>query len=573
MHFPAAVLMLIPWALSAQRGAPPGEYQGRRPTPAAAEPLATQPEDYGSVEGSVLNALTGEPLRKATVTLRRAESRPSAPGGPRFYTATTDSAGRFHIPNVAPGKYRLAAARNGFVETDYGARDPQSAGDLISVEPRRRVMDLAVRLMPHGVITGRIVDEDGEPVAGVQVQAWRYRYSQGRKQLAAYGSASSNDIGEYRIYGLPPGKYFVSATHPRSSGIDRWAPYAPSGANDSGQQYVTVFYPSAVEVSTAAPVEVGAGGEVRGLDIALMKVRTITVRGRVTDATGSDRRRLTVFLAPKDGGAWTSVRRASGVSANGEFEIRGVTPGSYFLIASIADRERALSARLPLQAGSSNIDNVTLTINPPMELSGRVRIDGSSPAAASLSSIQVNLIRKYAVPMSFGADLSARAKTDGSFTISNVSPDVYVLTVSNLPESCYVKAIRVNDIDVLTAGLDTLQGAPGLIDVVLAPNAGVASGVVQDDADQPVAGAAVVLVPGEKDRREFAHYYRTATTDSSGRFTFKNLEPGRYTAYAWSTVDPGAYLDPDFLQPLADRGVAVSIREGSQEELKLRLIR
>lgn len=573
MHSSALAMMLIPLALSAQRGGPPADYQVRRPPPQAAESAATNPEDYGSVEGSVLNALTGEPLRKAMVTLRRAESRPSAPGGPRFYTAMTDSAGRFHIPNVAPGKYRLAATRNGFVETDYGARDPQSAGEVITVESRQKVMDLAVRLMPHGVITGRIVDEDGEPVAGAQIQAWRYRYSQGRKQLASYGSASSNDIGEYRIYGLPPGRYFVSATNPRSMGMDRWAPYNPPASNDSSQQYVTVFYPSAVDLSTAAPVEVGAGSEVRGLDIALMKVRTVTVRGRVTDATGSDRRRLAVFLTPKDGGAWTSVRRAAGVSAGGEFEIRGVTPGSYFLVASIADRERALSARVPLQVGSSNIDNVTLTIYPPMELSGRVRVEGSAIAPASLSSIQVKLIRKYATPMSFGADLSTQVRTDGSFTVPNVSPDVYMLAVSNLPESCYVKAMRVNDIDVLTAGLDTLQGSPGLIDIVLAPNAGVASGMVQDDSDQPVAGATVVLVPSEKDRREFAHYYRTATTDSSGRFTVKNLDPGRYTAYAWSTVDPGAYLDPDFLQPLADRGVAVSIREGSQEELKLHLIR
>ncbi len=532
-----------------------------------------KPEEYGVVEGSVVNANTGEPLRKAAVTLRRTETAQAAAGLPRTYTATTDSAGRFVINDVAPGKYRLSAARNGFVESDYGVRDPQLAGTVLTVEPRGKLSDIVVRLLPHGVISGRIVDEDGDPMASVYIQAMRYRYTQGRKQLATYGSATSNDLGEYRIFGLPPGRYYISASTSRGFGGERFGPgppQPPGGEPPTQQQYVTIYYPGTPDMATAAPVELAAGGEIRGLDLAMTKFRTVTVKGRVIDATGSNRQRLMVSLMPREGGAFTSMRRAPFIDPNGDFEIRGVTPGSYILVASIADRDRPLSARVPLQVGSSGVENATIQLNPPTELAGRIRVDGGSNPG--FSGVQIVLQRRDTAGGMFGPNPSARAQPDGSFVIANVTPDFYTLVISGLPEGSYVKSARSNETDLLVHGLDLVSGGAGAIDIVLSPNGATVSGTVMNDQQQPAPGATVVLIPEEKERREQPHYYRTVTADSSGRFTIRGVAPGRYAAYSWEYVEAGAYYDPDFLRPFANRAETFSVREGSQEDLKLRLI-
>jgi len=564
------VLFLLPLALPAQRGGPPAGA-GRQRTPGAQQEAVRKPEEYGVIEGSVVNAMTGEPLRKATVTVRRTETSQATAGLPRVYTTTTDSAGRYAVSDIAPGRYRISASRNGFVETDYGERDPQLAGTVLTLGPRQRISDIVIRLIPHGVISGRVVDEDGEPMASVHVQAMRYRYSQGRKQLSTYGTANSNDLGEYRIFGLPPGRYYISATVTRFPLGDRFGPGPPPGTEQaSAQQYVTIYYPGTPDLSTAAPVEVGAGGEIRGLDLAMTKYRTVTVKGRVTDATGSNRQRLMVYLTPKEGGSFAAMRRAPAVDANGDFEIRGVTPGSYFLVATIADRERPVAAKAPLQVGSSGVENASIQINPPMELAGRIRVDGGGPT--NLSGVQVTLQRRDTVGGMFGPNPSARVQADGSFRIANVTPDLYTFVFSGLPEGCYVKSIRSNDADVLAGGLDLMSGTLGAIDVVLSPNAGTVSGVVQNDQQQPAPGVTVVLVPEEKERREQAQYYRTAVTDANGRFTMRGVSPGKYSAYSWEYVEYGAYFDPEFMRAFANRGETVTIREGGQEELKLRLI-
>ncbi|MFB3829969.1 MAG: collagen binding domain-containing protein [Bryobacteraceae bacterium] len=507
-----------------------------------------KPEDACTVEGLAVNAATGEPLRKASVRLRRADGG----YGARSYTATTDAAGKFTIANVAPGSYRLSAQRNGFVDTDWAAGAP------FSLTPRQRLADVSFRMLPHGVITGRVVDEDGEAVAGIDVYAMRYRYPQGRRQLSTFGEASTNDLGEYRIYGLPPGRYLLRATPHTSYGRG-----GPAGQPE--EQYVPTFFPGAPDAASAAPVEVAAGGQVRGLDMTLARKRTVRVRGRVVDNTGgSNRRRAMVFLRTRDGG---SNMRPSSVDGSGNFEIAGVMPGSYTLVAAISERgEGGLTARMPLEVGGGGVDNVVLNLNPPITVAGRVRLEGQQ--SASVTRVQVSL--RTADPFSFGGPPSARVQADGSFRLANVSPDEYYVVLSGLPDGYYVKAIAAAGQDVLLTGIDFSRGALP-IDVFLSPNAGQAAGVVLNQKQEPEPEATVVLVPAEKERMGLAQFYRTAKSDASGRFALKNLDPGRYNAYAWREIEPGAWLDPDFMKPLELSGEPVTIRESGQEEIKLRL--
>ena len=265
------------------------------------------------------------------------------------------------------------------------------------------------------------------------------------------------------------------------------------------------------------------------------------------------------------------MNRPSVIDANGNFDIRGVAAGSYTLVAAVqGGRGRSLTARLPIEAGNNDIENLSITINPAVDVSGRVRPEGQT--AADISKVQVNLrIRDSNGPM-FGSNATARLQDDGSFTVSNVSPDNYSVTLSGLPDGFYVKAVLAGGRDALLSGLDLSPGGAGPIEIVLAPNAGLATGVVQNDRQQPAAGVTVVLIPQEKERRELTQYYKTGITDGMGVFILKNLDPGQYKAYAWREVESGAYMDPDFVGPVENRGESLTIREGSQASVQLKLI-
>ena len=264
------------------------------------------------------------------------------------------------------------------------------------------------------------------------------------------------------------------------------------------------------------------------------------------------------------------MNRPFSSDTSGAFEIRGVVPGSYSLVASFNDGDRSVTMRQPVDVGSSNIDNLMVTIQPGMELSGQIRVQGET--AVNLSDLRLSLRPRDPNGMMFGPMPNGRVKEDGSFTLSNVSADNFTVSIYGIPEGFYIKSIRAGDDDVLVTGLDLNRGAAGRIDVVLSPNAGVAEGAVQNEKQQPAVGATVVLVPQEKERLDQMSYYKTVTTDQYGRFTIKSIDPGEYKVFAWEDVESGAYMDPEFVKPVENQGASVTIRESSRESLQLKLI-
>src|SRR6185369_13622788 len=169
----------------------------------------TKPQDRGSITGYIVKMGTGDPVSKAVVTI-------SAYNGGRnqSYTATTTTGGQFAFQNLDPGQYRLSATRSGYVRMEYGARTPNKQGLPITVNPGQKLADIILQLMPAGTITGRVFDRDGEPLANVNVEALKYSYQEGQRVMNVVQSARTNDLGEYRLFWLQPGQYFVSATPP-----------------------------------------------------------------------------------------------------------------------------------------------------------------------------------------------------------------------------------------------------------------------------------------------------------------------------------------------------------------------
>jgi uncharacterized surface anchored protein len=296
----------------------------------------------------------------------------------------------------------------------------------------------------------------------------------------------------------------------------------------------------------------------------------VRVSGRVVNTVGVPV--SLIALTPRNGGMGPLVNRANPLDATGRFEIEGVAPGSYSLLAVANRGGKSYSASQPLEIGNQNIENVSLTIGPGLEIDGRVRVEGNSQS--SLTRVRAALQSRESSGVIFGSIPNSDVNEDGTFQLEQVNPGRYTVVFTGLPEGYYVKSIRWGDADVLGSGLDVTSGAPGVLGVVLSPNAGQIAGVVRNpQTGQPAPGASVALIPQEQERRGQPSYYKTATADQSGCFTLKNLAPGQYKAYAWEDLEAGAQMDPDFLKPFESKGQSVAVAESSQAAVQLALIR
>jgi hypothetical protein len=573
----SALCLLLPAALVAQPGitvngigggsAVPASRQ-TSPNPNAPAPPPTKPEDLCSITGQVMNGVTGAPLRRASLVLMRADPTPGEMGPPLMYSASSDAAGQFTLKDVEPGRYRLTASRNGYVNLSYGARGPSRPGTTISLVRQQRLTDLTLKMTPHAIVTGRILEDDGEPVANARVMLQSYRYLQGRKQLVpSGGGGSTNDLGEFRLFGVAAGKYFLSVT-PVTGG-----PAMAFGASSaSDEDYVATYYPGTIDPAAAAQLDVAAGSQIRGIDMVLSKARTVRVKGKVTHDLPTGRSNTQVTIMPRNFAGFVGSIRNSRVDAAGNFEIRGVTPGAYVLTAMVNDGTTTRQGRLAIDVGSAALEGVQIAIGAGISVTGRVRSESES-APVDLSALRFMLQLRDQSGIMFSGPSQGKADQAGAFEIKNASPDRYNVTVFGLPSGAYVKSIRTDQVDVLASGLDLSSGAPAAVEVVISPRAASVSGSVQNTkTNNPAPAASVVFIPQEKERRDQQYYFKFANSDQHGAFSFADLPPGEYKAYAWEDMEPGAHMDPDFVKQYESQGEAVSLQEGDRKSITLKLI-
>ena len=344
-------------------------------------------------------------------------------------------------------------------------------------------------------------------------------------------------------------------------------------------EYVTTYFPRATDLAAAAPIDLAAGAQLRNIDIPVAKMHTVTVTGRAVSeirppgaVDSPQRTNLNVMLSALNKMvAGSGFTRGTQVNPQGIFEFRGVPPGSYYVIAQVNMQGRNFAARTPIQVGGSNIEGIALTVRGGVPVSGRVRVEGET--TAGLTGLRVALQPAEVGGIVFGPFPIQPVKEDGSFQLDDVGTDRYTVAVNNLPEGFYLKSVRSANFDVLADGLEVGAGSPAPLDVVLSSKAGQISGTVLDPrAQKAAAGMTVVLIPQEKERRDRESFYRSATTDAAGGFTFKSLTPGEYRVYSWEETEFGAWMDPDFMKPQESRGEAVSIQEGARQALQVNLI-
>ena len=354
--------------------------------------------------GKVLNSVTGEPVRKASVSLLSADG---AAGG----SALTDATGKFEIADLAPGTYWLMVAREGFVPPNQDGKLKREWVTIAAAEEKR---DVIVRLVPLSFITGRIVDEDGDPVRRVTVEAMVYRYTASGRQLASRGEGSTNDLGEYRIFDLNPGRYYLKAGFTKPV----------YGDETLGPAY----FPGTPDAAAASPIELGAGQPAEGIDLTLHPSKVAHIRGQIMNPGNN----LTVGLYHITGnGSGTSS--SSVADPKGKFELPDVAPGSYTLFAEATIGGQHCGAHLAIQVGSADLEGIELHLLPPVDIAGQFRIEGKTNARMSRLSLSLedegHMVQNIA---------GGEPKDDGSFAVQGLVPGIYQVSV-NVPEDLYVK--------------------------------------------------------------------------------------------------------------------------------------
>jgi len=524
---------------------------GQSPEPNAAS--------TSSLAGHVVNSVTRTPLRKTQVRLLRETPGPAPAGGaavPADEPQETVSAadGAFSLTGLAPGSYRLYASHNGFLARYWGAKDRSSQGQVLRLGPGEKRDDITIELVPFSVITGRVVDEDGDPVPNARVQVMVPVYSPKGRELQPNGNAFTNDLGEYRLYGLEPRKYYLRAD-PQGEAM------GGPRARHVRDALVGSYYPGSPDQAGAAPVELVPGQQLNSVDFTLHMGHRVAVSGRVVVPTGATNLMITYSQYSKGMGTMVSFEPSD---AAGHFTMRGLSPGDYILGARCNLAGEDYSAFLPVTVGSTDVKNLELHPAPPVEVAGRVRFEG--PSSEKLASASIVLKAKLGHSQSM-----VKIQNDGTFLSRGLAPDVYRLELNTTAEA-FLKEARWGDLNALESGLDLSPGISSTdVKIIVSTAVGRLDGTVQNEKQETLAGATVALrseAASSADDSYTGSAFKSAKAGPDGKFHITGLTPGHYRLMAWDDVDEStARYDPEFVQQIASRGQLIEVGEGEHKSV------
>src|SRR5229473_1659800 len=533
-------------------------------SPQRSSSLSRPQQQLCSLSGMVVKLAGSEPLRSATVELQSLEDRTHK------VSVTTDAGGRFQIKGIDPGRYRLKVTRNGFVTQEYGQKTPSDPGSDLRLSTGQDLKDLLFRLIPWSVISGRILNEDGEPLPWAQVSSLREVYREGKRKLSSEVLVPTNDLGEYRLFGLKPGRYFVSAKYKPGLHIIARGEVREDDSKDSRPEFMPIYYPNSPDPAKASTITLKAGEELTAVEILLRPVTTYRVGGRVYNMVAGRRSSTGVIVQLEQHNsnvAWGSPDHQSIVeNADGSFEIAGVLPGSYTLSAFWFEDGRRYQARQSIEVGNANVEGVNLTIATGIAVSGRIVWDRKPSLDRDELLVSIS-------PADSRISFNGPARVVGnSFVLRDVFEGTYRLAVSGQSKDCYTKSLRYGSNDALESGFTVVRGAQSSLEVSISSRGARVQGAVMDQDKLPVTGLWVVLVPDEA-HRDQSRLYQKVTTDQYGRYLLKGVAPGDYKIFCWDEVEDGAWEDPDFLRAFENRGQKISVEDADVKTVDVVAIR
>lgn len=572
----------LPLAIAALALSPPAFAQRGGQARDRQQPNVVQ-RGTASILGHVVAGDSGRPLRLVRVTA-------TAPELSDGRVTMTDENGAFEFPELPAGRYTLSASKTGYITVNFGQRRPLRAGRPVEVRDGQRVRDIDFRLPRGSVITGRVLDQDGEPLVRASIRALRYRFVQGDRRIEPGGAAETDDRGIFRIYGVPPGTYFVSATAQaadigtmrlmESGGRGGVTMSFESGSPaPGGLTYAPTYYPGVPALSDATPITVPISEEVTGVDFTLQLVTAARVTGVVV-GDRSAAAGATVMLVPDDTRGVSGPNYSARVARDGTFSILNVPPGRYVAIARSGGGGRGgqqgTYAVQPLTVSGPLVTDVSLVLAAGMTVSGQVTFEGATtPSAQDVSRVRIGLWAPSgsSLPM-VGGQMNTTPRADGSFSIPNVPAGNRMVRVSGLPASWTLKGVYLDGRDVTDELVDLRPGeTAGRVTVVVTDKTTTITGAVVDERGGPLTDFTVIAFSADSNLwRPMSRFIQAVRPDKDGIYTIRGLPPGEYLLRALDDVDQDEWYDPELLQQLRAGASRVLLQEGDTESLVLKVV-
>jgi hypothetical protein len=527
-----------------------------------------------TLKGRILTP-DGTPLRRAQVSISAAELQMRR-------TVTTGKDGRWDATRLPAGRYIVTASKPGYVTLQYGQRRPFESGTPIALADGISLEQINMALPRGGVITGRVLDDNGDPVAQAQVQAQRYQYSpEGQRRLATSNIGSTDDLGQFRIYGLNPGDYAVSA------GVRTNLPAndAPDpSATAASESLATTYYPGTTNPNEAQLVPLGVGQET-SVQIQLLTTRVGRITGTVVNSEGKPVAGAQLMLASGNDAGILNLGGLTGTNADGSFTISNVPQGEHTISVRPSRPDAGGEfAVVPVSVAADTL-NIRIVTGKGARVSGRVTWDGKSsraiPAASGIAAIanlntpRVTLQPSSPAPLLVGAttpDADGTITDAGTFTTAGSAGMVFVRVVP-MPPGWLLKSVTLDGEDITDVPLDlSSHGSIDDVRIVLTDRGSDLSGHVTDSRGNALKDYVVVLLPAAPPAgASMQRFIRVVRPDQDGQFRVKTLVPGRYIATALEWIEQGRQFVPEFQDELRRQGKAITLREGEATTLELKL--
>ena len=561
-------------SLAFGQAAQPGQQVAQpstQPQRTPARPLRpgeTPPKGTAVIRGQVLAAGSGAPVRRAQVRAMSAEAR----GGG---VTSTDAEGRYEIRDLPAGRYTITATKGGFVQASFGQRRPSEPGTPLDLSDGQRAEKVNFVLSRGGVIAGRIVDDGGEPIAATQVSAVRYQFMAGSRRLVPAGGEGStdrtDDQGNFRLFGLPPGDYYISANNRANTML------MPGMQSTETEGYAPTYYPGTPNIAEASRVSVRAGQEMTGANFAMIVARMARVSGRVINSRSEPVTGAMLMMVPDEIITGPVNMFNAMVGGDGSFQFANVSPGRYNLQVRPNGMPSATSefATVKVVVGSDDIDNLMVTTGVGAIARGVVLTDdGSVPP---FRADQVQIFASPAEPMTFMVNPNQnRINDDYTFELTSLSDRRLIrANVNTAPNSgWYLKSVTLDGQDITDSGAEFTPGRSydGL-QIIFTRKTTDLSGLVTDDRNAPVLDASVVIFPANKDLWTYSsRYVRTVRPDTNGKYNIRSLPPlDDYLVIAVQNLESGQGSDPDFLTRAREEAKPFSLTEGENKTVDIKL--
>jgi hypothetical protein len=523
------------------------------------------------LRGTVVSAETGLPVRRAQVRATGADPRDAR-------SVSTDEQGRWELIELPAGRYSINVSKAGFVGLSYGQRRPFEQGRPVELADGQVLEKLEVALPKGSVMAGLVHDEFGEPVAFARVSAMRYRFLGGQRRLVPFGgqgaSAVTDDLGQFRLHGLSPGDYYVSASSSSSFTLDR---------SDDRTGYLPTYYPGTAALGEAVRVTVGLGQESTGVTFAMVPSRVASISGFLRDSSGKPVPNMAVRLMSALGAGVTPLSSMSMTRSDGAFTLSNVPPGEYRLEAEVMDvaalvsvattgSNRGListeSASLALVVEGKDIAGLEVVTAPGARLTGRVRFEGADASTVPKASVTIMPMPAEPGVLRMGANFTV----NDDWTVDGVGLSGRMIIRAGSPGGWHLKSVTVDGHDVTDSGIAFMPGqtVEGL-EILLTKELASLTGTVQGSKGEPLTDFVVVAFADDATRWGYlTRFVRTGRPDQSGKFLVDGLPAGSYQVVALEYLEPGDEQDPETLERLRSLSTSVTVKDGEQRTVTLK---